>query len=425
MRRPVRLPASRGTVRRAVPLIAVVALLGLAACTPGGVAPADADGLPLPELTVWIDEERADAFAEIVAGFSDETGVPVTVAGQPSDVLRASFLSSMSAKNRPDVVVGAHDWLGELMADGSVLDVDLPDPAAFTPAALGAATYEGDVYGVPLSTENIALVRNDALTTFVPETFDDLVADGERLVAAGRAQRPVLVQQGATGDPYHLYPVQTSFGAPVFATDDSGSYTAELALGGDGGRAAAAYIADLGRRGVLDPALTGDDARDRFAVGDAPYVLTGPWNIPAFVEAGLDVTVLPVPPAGPEAAQPFVGVQMAFVSRTARHEPTADALLAWLASHDVQLALYDATGRAPALQSAVDAISDDPVVQGFAEAGENGAPMPAIPQMSAVWAFWGSAQRNLVTDPTVDPHAVWDAMVAGIAGAITEPVDGL
>lgn len=418
MSRPTRPHAPRRALRRATALVVAASLLALAACAPGSEAATPAGGTPVHTLTVWIDEDRAEPFATLLATYTEQTGVPVEVVGQQSDVLRAAFLSSLSAQKRPDVVVGAHDWLGELMADGSVLDVDLPDPAAFTSAALGAVTYEGDVYGVPLSTENIALVRNDGLTSLVPTTFDEMVEEGERLVGIGAAERPLLLQQGATGDPYHLYPVQTSFGAPVFATDETGSYTADLALGGEGGHAAAEYIAGLGRRGVLDPELTGDAARDEFAAGAAPFVLTGPWNVPAFVEAGLDVTVLPVPPAGPERAQPFVGVQVAFVSRTVRHEPTAEELLAWLASHEVQVALYKATGRAPALQSAVDAISDDPVVRGFAEAGQDGAPMPAIPQMSAVWASWGVAQRRLVADPSADPSAVWDAMVNGIARAI-------
>ena len=36
----------------------------------------------------------------------------------------------------------------------------------------------------------------------------------------------MLIQQGAdVGDPYHLYPLQTSFGAPVFEQTADGSYT--------------------------------------------------------------------------------------------------------------------------------------------------------------------------------------------------------
>ncbi|WP_187291333.1 extracellular solute-binding protein [Cellulomonas flavigena] len=154
--------------------------------------------------------------------------------------------------------------------------------------------------------------------------------------------------------------------------------------------------------------------------GRSPFVLTGPWNVPTFLDAGLDVTVLPVPSAGPEPAQPFVGVQMAFIARSTPDEVSAGALLDHLADHETQTALYEATGRAPALTSAVDAISDDPVVRGFAEAGAEGAPMPAIPQMSVVWAFWGGTQIAIIGEPDGDVHDRWDAMVAGIEGAILD-----
>lgn len=371
-------------------------------------------------MTVWIDEDRVEPFKEVVASFTEETGIPVEVEGQPSEELRKGFLGAQATGRAPDVLVGAHDWLGELMADGAVLPVKLPDPAALAPAALQAVMYDGAVYGTPLSTENIAVVRNDALTELAPATFDEMVAEGEKLVARGQADRPFLVQQGEGGDPYHLYPIQTSFVAPVFATDATGSYTADLAMGGDAGRAAADYLADLGRRGVLDPAVDADVARDTFLAGRAPYILTGPWNVTAFLEAGLDITVLPVPPAGTEPAQPFVGVQVAFIARSTPDEVSATALLDHLVEHETQLALYEATGRAPATKSAIEAISDDPVMQGFAEAGAEGAPMPAIPQMSVVWAFWGGTQIGIVGDPDGDVHGKWDAMVSGIEGAILD-----
>ncbi len=400
---------------RGFALLVVATALALTGCQ----GETDAGEDDVQALVVWTDEDRADSFTDLLAAYTTSTGVPVVVEGQPSETLRASFLQAVPTGRGPDVLVGAHDWLGELTADGAVLPVDLDDDA-FVPAAVRAVTYEGDVFGVPLSTENVALVRNDALTTAEPATFDELVAEGERVVATGAAARPLLVQQGELGDPYHLYPLQTSFGAPVFATDETGSYTADLALGGDGGRAFADYLAALGARGVLDPAVTADVARDEFAAGRAPFVVTGPWNVATFADAGIDFTVLPVPPAGPQAAQPFVGVQMAFVSRATRQEAQAIDLLGWLGTEEVQTHLYELSGRAPAVRAAVDAIGDDPVVRGFAEAGADGAPMPAIPQMSVVWTFWGNVQQQIVTGGAADVHAAWDGMVAGISAAMTE-----
>lgn len=415
---PPRPASPRPTARLA--LAAALTLL-LASCGtdagPTGTPPSDR----APDrLTVWTDEDRQATFEHLAAEHAAATGVEVAVEGLPHDELRQAFLQAVTSGRAPDVLVGPHDWLGELVSQGAVTPVDLPDPHAFSPAAVQAVTYDGQVHGVPLSTENVALVRNDALTTLEPVTFDDAVEEGLRLVAAGRADHPLLVQQSeAASDPYHLYPLQTSFGAPVFRTDESGSYTPELALGGDGGRAFAAYLGTLGERGVLDPALDADAARETFEAGRAPFVLTGPWNATAFAEAGLDVTVLPVPPAGPEPARPFVGVQAAFVSATTFRGAQATAFVQDLAAAQAQTRIGQDTGRAPALLAAVEAFDEDPVLQGFAAAGTEGVPMPAIPQMSAVWSFWGAVEHRLVAG-TDDPGAVWDGMVAGIEGALAD-----
>ncbi|MFS0706072.1 extracellular solute-binding protein [Cellulomonas sp. 179-A 9B4 NHS] len=413
-----RSPTPRRARRVAAPAVVVSLALLAAACA--GDAPGAAPAGEAERITVWTDEDRLPTFEALAAEHTAATGVAVTVEGRANDELRQAFLAGVGSGRGPDVLVGAHDWLGELVAAGAVVPVALDDPAAFVPAAVQAVAYDGDTYGVPLSTENVALVRNDDLTRLDPATFEEAVAEGERLVAAGRADRPLLLQQTeAASDPYHLYPLQTSFGVPVFAADATGSYTSELALAGEGGHAFAAYLGELGDRGVLDPAVDADVARETFEAGRAPFVVTGPWNVPAFLEAGIDVTVLPVPPAGPQPAQPFVGVQAAFVSATTPREPLALAFVASLAAPEVQARIAEATGRAPAVAAAVDAFADDPVLQGFSAAGAEGAPMPAIPQMSVVWSFWGSVEHQLVTG-SGDPAALWDGMVAGIEGAVAD-----
>ncbi|MFS0701052.1 extracellular solute-binding protein [Cellulomonas sp. 179-A 4D5 NHS] len=396
---------------------ALVLTLALAGCGTSG-ADVPAVGARERSLVVWVDEDRASAIEGLAGSFGAEAGVAIDVVPRTSETLRADYVRAVTQGEGPDVLIGAHDWLGELVTNGVVQSVELDDPAAFAPAAVEAVTYDGVTYGVPLSIESVALVRNDALATATPATFDEVVAQGEALVTAGRAKRPLLVQQGDGGDPYHLYPVQTSFGAPAFRAAEDGSYTAELALGGEAGHAFARYLRSLAERDVLDPAVTSETATQAFLAGESPYVLTGPWSTAAFVEAGMDITVLPVPPAGTSPAQPFVGVQGAFVNNLSLHQEEARAFVGdFLATPEAQLALYRATSRAPALTAALDQITDDPVTTGFADAGAQGAPMPAIPQMGMVWLYWGSTEASIASGEG-DPAALWDQMVANIEASI-------
>nr|WP_311701580.1 maltose ABC transporter substrate-binding protein [Cellulomonas cellasea] len=393
--------------------------LTLTACSGSSDEPTGDASSAAPELTgtltVWVDETRIDSFKPVAESYQEETGVQLDLVQKASGDIRTDFVTQVPTGEGPDVVIGAHDWTGEFVNNGVVAPVELGDKAGdFAESAITAFAYDGKQYGVPYAIENIALVRNDALLTETPATFDELVAQGK---TAG-TPFPVVIQQGDQGDAYHLYPLQTSFGAPVFAQAADGSYTPELALGGEAGTAFAAYLAKLGAEKVLDPAIDGDKAKQAFLDGQTPYIVTGPWYAEAFVEAGMDITVLPVPSAGGEEAQPFVGVQGAFISAKTENSVLAnDFVTNYLTTEEIQDELYATGGRVPALTASADKI-DDEVLAGFNEAGATGAPMPSLPEMGSVWSFWGTTEVQLIGGQAADPAGAWTAMVTNIQGAI-------
>ncbi len=410
-------------MRRSIPVAATLGMaLALAACSSstGTDETPSASATDTPALTgtltMWVDETRIDIMKPIVEQFKADTGVQVDLVQKVSGDIRTDFVAQVPTGEGPDVIIGAHDWTGEFVTNGVVAPVELGDMAAgFSPAALSAFAYDGTQYGVPYAIENIALVRNNALLSDTPATtFDDLVTQAQ---TAG-TEFSVLIQQGDAGDAYHLYPLQTSFGAPVFNQNPDGSYTSELGLGGESGDAFAAYLAKLGQEKVLDALIDGDKAKQAFLDGKAPYMITGPWNTTAFTEAGMDISVLPIPSAGGEPAQPFVGVQGAFISAKSANAVLANEFVVnYLTTEPVQTALYLAGGRAPALTASAEQV-DDPILQGFNEAGATGAPMPSIPEMGSVWSFWGTTEVQIIDGQATNPAEAWNTMVDNIQGAI-------
>lgn len=375
------------------------------------------------ELTVWVDANRATELQDIAEKFKADTGITVKlVQKEYGDVMKEDFVKQVPTGMGPDVIIGGHDWLGLFVQNGVVARLELGDAAAgFPDVALRAMSYEGVTYGLPVSLENIALLRNTALADSTPATWDELVAAGQAVVDEGRATYPVLVPSGPESDPYHLYPLQTSFGAPLFGTDADGSYNPdELLIGSDGGNAFAAKLVEWGQAGVLNTNITGDIARDEFAAGKSPYMLAGPWNLPAFKEAGIDYAIEAIPPAGDQAVTPFVGVQGFFVSAKSKNALAANEFVVkYLGSEEVQLALYEAGGRPPALTSAFDvAAATDTDIGDFGEVGLSGVPMPSIPEMGAVWNYWGATQAALINNTAGDPTAAWQDMAAKIQADI-------
>ena len=412
-------------MRRSIPFVAVAGLtLALAACSSGSSGGSPTTSAPPTTaaasgtLTMWVDETRIDAMKPIVDEFQTETGVKVDLVQKVSGDIRTDFVAQVPTGEGPDVIIGAHDWLGEFVNNGVVATVELGDKAGdFSKSAISAFAYNGQQYGVPYAIENIALVRNNALLKDTPaKTFDELVTQAQSV----GTPFSVLIQQGDAGDAYHLYPLQTSFGAPVFNQAADGSYTTEIGMGGDAGHAFAAYLQKLGTEKVLDVSVDGDKAKQAFLDGQAPYIITGPWNTTAFTEAGMDISVLPIPSAGGKEAQPFVGVQGAFISAKSKNPVLAQQFVVnYLTTEKVQTALYKSGGRLPALTAAADKV-DDKVLAGFNAAGATGAPMPSIPEMGSVWSFWGTTQVQIISGQVGDPAAAWDTMITNIQDAIAK-----
>jgi arabinogalactan oligomer/maltooligosaccharide transport system substrate-binding protein len=411
-------------MRRSIPLVAAAlgAALTLTACsggteeppaaeTPDASAPADLEGT----LVIWADETRVDIVKDIAAQYTETSGVDVEVVQKASADIGNDFITAVPTGEGPDIIVSAHDGLGGWVTNGVVGTVDLGGKAdQFSDAALMGVTYDGQTYGVPYAIENIALVRNDALLTETPASWDDMIAGAQ----ATGAKYPILIQQDPTSsDPYHLYPLQTSFGAPVFASQD-GSYTTDLAMGDAGGTAFAEFLAAQGAAGVLDTNISADVAKEAFLAGESPYMITGPWYVTEFVDAGMEVSVLPVPSAGGQEAQPFVGVQAFFPNIDSENALLVnDFLVNFIATPEVQTELYELGGRVPAMTEAAEAV-DDPILAGFNEAGATGAPMPSLPEMSAVWEWWGAAEVDIING-TAPAAERWATMVENVRSSIS------
>jgi hypothetical protein len=52
--------------------------------------------------------------------------------------------------------------------------------------AIKAVTFNGQIYGVPFTMNNIVLFRNTDLAPDAPSSIEDLVATGKKLKASGR-----------------------------------------------------------------------------------------------------------------------------------------------------------------------------------------------------------------------------------------------
>jgi len=273
----------------------------LAACSNGGSnssgsqsASASASS-SVGSLTVWADDTRYSQIQELAKDFTAATKVDVQVVQKSETNMDQEFISQVPTGNGPDVIVMAHDKLGQMVKNGVVSPVDLGDAKSkFSEAAIQGVTYDGKTYGVPYAVESVALVRNNKLTSDSPKTFDEMVASGKK---AG-SEYPFVVQMGTDGDPYHLYAFESSFGNEVFKQSADGSYTSDLTLGGAG---ASEFTQWLKEQGVVADVVQGAKTKDlvileeemRALVGDHLYITTddGSYGFHGLVTAKVEELV--------------------------------------------------------------------------------------------------------------------------------------
>ena len=346
-------------------------------------------------LVIWADDTRAPILEELGAEFEEEFGIAVTVHELGFGDIRDQFKTAAPAGEGPDIIIGAHDWLGELAVNGLLAEIDISDVAdQFLPASLSAFVYEGVQYGLPYAAENVAFIRNVDLVPDNPETWDDVREISETLAADGASMYGFVMFDS---DPYHFFPLQSAFGGYVFGLTEDGYDPADVGIDSDGSIAAAAYIEAYGTDGLMPSGIDYDVMHTMFETGDAAMIITGPWAIPRLAESGVNFVVDGIPAGPGGSGKPFLGVQGFMISAFSENQLLAEAFLFdYVATDETMSSIYSADPRPPAFLETRDSIEDE-IMLGFVAAGTEGLAMPAIPEMSSVWSAWANAMQLVRT----------------------------
>lgn len=293
----------------------------------------------------------------------------------------------------PDVFAAPHDKLGELVSGGHILATE--NAGEVTNKILGscatALTYDGTMYGYPVSAETYGLFYNKALIKEedVPKTWEDVMTFSEQFNKDNKGKYGFMMD---VGNGYYSIIFTTSKANRLFGPE--GNDTNNTNINSEASVEGMKFFQSL--KSVLNvPAadLSTSTCDAAFSSGNAAMYITGLWNVTPFSDAGIDfgVTTLPSLPGNDTPAASFSGTRAMFVSAYSDNPAEAAAFADFLLTDEMQQLRFDLTGSLPA----TDVTVDSPYVAGFTKQLEYAFPMPSIPQMGAYWDAMNAASSNI------------------------------
>lgn len=291
-----------------------------------------------------------------------------------------------------DVFAVPHDQIGGLVSGGHILPAENADFVKENALASckDAVTYDGEIYGYPISAETYALFYNKDLVKEdeVPKTWEEVKTFAETFNSAGKYAA--------------IWNVSDSYYSPMFTGKGGNRLFGET--GTDAGQTymnTAEAVEGMkefqSMRDSLD--VPAADIADNsvclaaFTSGNAAMYITGPWNVSECENAGMNfgVTTLPALAGEDTPSASFAGARTLQISAYTDYPAEAQAFAEFCMSEEMQRERYEITGALPSIGIEVDS----EYAQGFIEQLQYAYPTPSIPEMTGFWDSMKSACSNI------------------------------
>ena len=381
-------------------------LAALLAATVGAGAAIPAHAFEEGKLTVWIgDNKGPEGIRQIAKQFTDDTGVPVKIVNP--DNLTDRFPQAAGSGQGPDIVIWAHDRLGE-WAQSGLLKAVSPSKEyrdRFFNFTWQATRWNGKNYGYPISVESIGLIYNKAIVDTPPDSFQGLIELDAKLEKQGK--KAILFDYG---EPYFGWPLLAANGGYPFKKTADGYDVSDVGVDNAGAIEGAKLLQKLVSSGVVPEGTDANVMQTRFNHGEVATMITGPWAWSNLKKSGIDFGVAKLPKVGDKRAKPMVGVTAAMINSGSPNGLLATEFLENYLLSEKGIRTFNSDGSLGAVADKAyeKELESDPKIKGTMANARIGEPMPNVPQMGAFWSAMKPALQNIGSGRQ-KPEAALDA----------------
>jgi maltose/maltodextrin transport system substrate-binding protein len=357
------------------------------------------------ELLVWMDNERGRALAPIVEKFETDLGLKVTI--ETPEKITDSFPIAAQAGKGPDIVIWAHDKVGEWASGGLIAPVEVSDEFAnkFFPKAWEAVRSRQAVWGYPIALETVTLIYNKKLLDGQPPTqLSQLSAINQNIKRKHPGTITILWDPRSA---YYTWGILASGGGYVFGRKGAEYDFRNVGISTPGVVEALSKIISLIESGILPRSCSYSDTEDLMGQGKLAMMISGPWAWSNLTQKGIDFGLGQIPGIDGKVGRPFVGVSVAYLNRSSpNHDLAKEFLENYFLTDDALAVMNDAKPiGVPALVSMYKKVSqNDPRLRELKASVDYGQVMPNIPQMGRFFSALGAALQ-LAADGRLSPRS--------------------
>jgi maltose/maltodextrin transport system substrate-binding protein len=345
------------------------------------------------KLLVWVNGDKPyTALQALGDKMKAELGVEVTV--EHPESFEDKFQQAASTNGGPDIILHAHDRFGEWAQSGLISPIEPSQELKDKELQVGwdAVSFDGKIWGYPLSVEAVALIYNKDLLATPPATFEEI-----KDIKLPAGVKPILWDYNNT---YFTMPLLMANGGFAFHQDASGKYDAtQTGVNNEGAKQGAQVLRDMIDSGVMPAGVDYNVMDAAINKGEVAMVINGPWAWANLKTSGIDFGVAPIPSINGKPAPAFVGVQAFAVNAASPNKDLAQEFIENYVLTDEGLAALDADTPigAATLESYAETQKSDPNIAATLANAEAGVPLPATPAMGKFWAAMGPALTNITS----------------------------
>nr|WP_313469196.1 extracellular solute-binding protein [Carnobacterium sp.] len=376
-------------------------------------------------LLVWEDVEKSDGIEEAIAAFEKEHDVTIEVVEKAYAKQNEDLRLDGPAGTGPDIVTIPGDQIGTLVTEGLLkeLSVDEATQSIYTDVAMQSQMVDGKVYGLPKAVETTMLYYNKDIVAEedVPTDLNGWYELSKTLTDGENFGLLALFDQI-----YYAQSVLGGYGGYIFGQDDKGNYdVSDIGIDNAEAIEGAKDIQKFYTEGLFPTGLIGEQGisvlDSLFSEGKAAAVISGPWNLQPYKEAGIDYGVMALPKlSNGKNMSAFLGVKSYNVSTYSKNAELAEKLVEFLANEENSKVRYEVTQEVPAIKSLVSdpAVTANESAEAVAEQSQYSELTPNIPEMNEVWTPVDSALQTIATGKATPKDALTQA-VETIEGQIS------